>query len=350
MASRGRRRSGGRRARLGTAVSIVSAGALGLTVLVGLGGSAVAVPMPTVTQVQHKLAKLNAKVARSGQEYDQVLAQLAQANQRMAFLNRQTARYRTHFGAMQLEVGRLATAAFEEGGATSPVALLTSNSPQQVLDQSAILSEISATDDSQISQYLAASHQLLWAQRVTRVELTQIGKLRHTLHKRLAKLKSLQATEQALLNQLSPSQQTGLGPGGGSTGGSYKSNGTQAGKAVAFAYGQLGCPYYYGGTGPCRNPGFDCSGLMMAAWGYAGVTIPRVSWSQMSSLPAVTLVPGDVTKYLRAGDILGFAGNSHVGMYVGGDEVIDAPVPGAYVEKVALQGWYLANLDGAVRP
>lgn len=322
----------------------------GLTVLVGIGGSAVAVPMPTVTQVQHKLAKLNAKVARLGQQYDQVLAQLAQANQRLAFLGKETARYRGRFDAMQREVGRLATAAFEEGGATSPVALLTSSSPQQVLGQSAILSELSSANESQIRQYLAASRQLVWAQRVTKTELAQIGQLKRSLHKRLAKLKSLQASEQALLNQLSPSQQAGLGPGGGSTGGTYKSNGTQAGKAVAFAYGQLGCPYYYGGTGPCRAPGFDCSGLMMAAWGYAGVTIPRVSWDQMSSLPSVTLAPGDVTKYLRPGDILGFAGNSHVGMYVGGNAVIDAPVPGADVEKVALSGWYLANLDGAVRP
>jgi cell wall-associated NlpC family hydrolase len=218
-----------------------------------------------------------------------------------------------------------------------------------VLNQSAILSEISSADDSQISQYLGASRQLLWAQRVTKTELAQIGQLRKSLHKRLSKLKSLQASEQNLLNQLSPAQQVGLGPGGG-TGGHYNgTTATQAGKAVWFAYQQLGCPYYYGGTGPCRNPGFDCSGLMMSAWGYAGVTIPRVSWDQMG-LPAVTLVPGDVTKDLRPGDILGFAGNSHVGMYVGGGYLIDAPAPGGVVEKVALQGWYLSSLDGAVRP
>lgn len=339
-----------RRAWLGTAVAVTSAC---VTALVGIGGSAVAVPMPTVSQVQHKLAKLNAKVARLGQQYDQVLAQLSQANQRRAFLGKQTLRYRGRFDAMQREVGRLATAAYEEGGATSPVALLTSSSPQQVLNQSAILSEISSADESQITQYLAASRQLVWAQRVTKTELAQIGQLRRSLHKRLAALKSLQATEQNLLNELSPAQQAAVGPGSGtgSTGGTYNGpTSTQAGKAVAYAYGVLGCPYYYGGTGPCRNPGYDCSGLMMAAWGAAGITIPRVSWDQMSSLPSVTLVPGDVEKYLRPGDILGFAGNSHVGMYVGGGYLIDAPVPGAVVEKVALSGWYLSNLDGAVRP
>jgi cell wall-associated NlpC family hydrolase len=321
--------------------------------LVSGGGSADAVPQPTVAQVQHRLAQLNAKVGRFGQQYDKVLAQLAQSSQRLTFLYKQTARYRARFGAMRQQVGRLATAAFEEGGATSPVALLTSSSPQKVLDESAILSELSSADASQISQYLAASRQLVWAQQVTKRETAQIQQLKRSLHKRLAALKSLQATEQALLAQLTPAQQAGVGPGGGS-GGTYKgTTKTQAGKATWFVYQQLGCPYYFGGTGPCRSPGFDCSGLMYAAWGYAGVTIPRVSWDQMSSLPGVPLHTKSgafTTAYLRIGDILGFAGNSHVGMWVGGGYVIDAPVPGQNVEKVALSGWYLSNLDGAVRP
>lgn len=338
---------GGRRARFG---AVASACVVGLTALVGLGGSAAAVPMPTVTQVQHKLARLNTQVGRLGQEYDQVLTQLAQANQRLKFLNKQTARYRGRFDVMQRQVGRLATAAFEEGGATSPVALLTSSSPQQVLNQSAILSEISSADDSQISQYLGASRQLLWAQRVAKTELAQIGQLRRSLHKRLAKLKSLQAKAQALLNLLSPAQQVGLGPGGGVGGSYHGTTATQAGKAVWFAYQQLGCPYVFGGTGPCHS-GFDCSGLMMASWAYAGVTIPRDSYGQMeTTLPHVSLAPGDVTKYLRPGDILGFNGDSHVGIYVGGGYLIDAPHPQASVEKVALSGWYLSTLDGAVRP
>jgi cell wall-associated NlpC family hydrolase len=73
----------------------------------------------------------------------------------------------------------------------------------------------------------------------------------------------------------------------------------------------------------------------------------------MGSLPGVSLHNANgsfTTKYLQPGDILGFAGNSHVGMYVGGGYLIDAPVPGQSVQKVALSGWYLQQLDGAVRP
>ena len=82
----------------------------------------------------------------------------------------------------------------------------------------------------------------------------------------------------------------------------------------------------------------------MSAWAAAGVSIPRISYDQMSELPSVS------TSALQPGDILGFAGNSHVGIYVGGGYLIDAPQTGEDVEKVALSGWYQSELDGAVRP
>ena len=63
---------------------------------------------------------------------------------------------------------------------------------------------------------------------------------------------------------------------------------------MAFAYAQIGCPYVFGGTGPC-NSGFDCSGLMMEAWGSAGVSIPRISNDQIADLPQVDLAAGDPT-------------------------------------------------------
>ncbi|HVB42211.1 MAG TPA: NlpC/P60 family protein [Streptosporangiaceae bacterium] len=322
--------------------------------VVSMGGSAAAFPAPTVSQVQHELTTLNNRASRLGQQYDVVQQELSLASQRLNLLNKETKRYRSTFDSMRSQLGRIAAVSYEQGGADTPLALLTSNSPQQVLNQSSILGELSAVDASQISQYLVASRQLLDAQQAASRERTGILQLSHSLHKRLAALNALKAQAETLLAQLSPAQRTGVGPGSGS-GTKQKYTGstkTQAGKAVQFAYNALGCPYVYGATGPCSS-GFDCSGLMLAAWASAGISIPRVSWDQMSSLPAVALHNSSgafTTAYLEPGDILGFAGNSHVGMYVGGNEVIDAPVPGASVEKVSLTGWYLQELDGAVRP
>ena len=85
-------------------------------------------------------------------------------------------------------------------------------------------------------------------------------------------------------------------------------------------------------------------GLVQAAWASAGVSIPRTTYEQVAALPAVS------TNDLQPGDLLFFDGDSHVGMYVGGGFLIDAPQTGQDVEKVALAGWYSANLDSAARP
>ncbi|HLQ55636.1 MAG TPA: NlpC/P60 family protein, partial [Streptosporangiaceae bacterium] len=194
--------------------------------------------------------------------------------------------------------------------------------------------------------------QLLTAQQAAARARKGILGLKRGLAKRIAVLNGLEQQQETLLAQLKPTQQQGTGPGGGGGGHYHGPTSTQAQQAVAYAYAQLGCPYVYGGTGPCGS-GFDCSGLTMQAWGSAGISIPRVSYDQMASLPAVPLHTASgafTTQYLRPGDILGFAGNSHVGIFVGGGYLIDAPLPGQNVQKVAIVGWYLTELDGAVRP
>ena len=91
--------------------------------------------------------------------------------------------------------------------------------------------------------------------------------------------------------------------------------------AVLYVVAQYGKPYLWGGTGPDR---FDCSGLMMRAFQAAGVTsIPRVSQAQQAW--ATPVAPKDV----QPGDLVFFGRPAyHVGMYIGGGLMIDAPVHG----------------------
>jgi peptidoglycan DL-endopeptidase CwlO len=320
--------------------------------LAGAAVNAGASSQPTVAQVQHQITKLDNKAQRLGQQYDAVQQQLKAADQRLKLIDGQVSRYTRQFDARRTEVGRIAVTDYENGTVNSSIGLLTSGDPQQILNQASILSELSNSNAAQIDQLISAARQLKDTQNAARRTHAGILKLWSGLAKRKAALNKLIAKEKALLAQLTPAQKTGLGPGGGGTGGiKYKGpTSTQAEKAVAFAYDQLGCTYFYGGTGPCHDPGFDCSGLTMESWAHAGVSIPRTSYEQMSELPAVALPSGDVTKYLEPGDILGFIGNGHVGIYVGNGMLIDAPQPGQNVERVALSGWFLQNLDGAVRP
>lgn len=93
--------------------------------------------------------------------------------------------------------------------------------------------------------------------------------------------------------------------------------------ALSFAVSQIGKPYVWGATGPGS---YDCSGLMLRAWGAVGVGIPRVSQAQQASITPVA--PADA----RPGDLVFFGTPAyHVGMYIGGGLMINAPYTGTVV-------------------
>jgi cell wall-associated NlpC family hydrolase len=327
----------------------IAVAALAAAGLLTVAGSAGAQPQPTVSQVQAKLKKLTLQENWLIQRYDQATQDLASARQRLRLVNREVAKDEAAAKAMQDEIAQIASNVYMNGAMSSVAALLTSGDAQTLLSQSAILTHLSTDQYQQLQQVITTDHQLTGARLMAKRTEQAVQKLQKQLGSQRASLNKLIAQQKALLASLTPQQQQQqLGAGGTSTGtsggGHYTGpTGTQAQKAVAFAYGALGCPYVFGGTGPCAS-GYDCSGLAMAAWASAGVSIPRTSYGQ-ATLPAVS------TSALQPGDILEFAGDSHVGIYVGGGMLIDAPQPGMNVEKVSLSSsWYASNLDGAVRP
>jgi len=322
---------------------------LAVGVVTAAAGPAGAAPEPTVSQVQAKLKQLNTKAERLDQRYNQVQQELTSASRRLQLVNSEAARYLRRFQSMRAEIARIAAQAYENGNMTSVAAMLTSGDAQQILDQSSILFELSSSNSAEMGQFIAAARQLTGAQQAAKRAKTAIGALRDNLASQKKANQKLLGQEQTLLAQLTPAQQQTTGPGGSSSssgggGGTPKYKGptsTQAGKAVAFAYAQLGKPYVFGASGPGS---YDCSGLTMASWAAAGVSIERTSFEQWDSLPHVP------ESQMEPGDILVFNSEGHVGIYVGGGMLIDAPHTGLDVEKVALSGWYQSSLDGVLRP
>ena len=117
--------------------------------------------------------------------------------------------------------------------------------------------------------------------------------------------------------------------------------------AIAFARAQIGCPYVWGGTGPCAH-GYDCSGLVYAAYAAAGIHIARTTYQWQQDGPVIAL------SELQPGDLLFSAGSDgtptnpgHVVMYLGSGLVIQAPQAG---EGVQINPVDLASVVVAVRP
>jgi cell wall-associated NlpC family hydrolase len=206
--------------------------------------------------------------------------------------------------------------------------------------------ELSGNRSAQTKQLLTDASQLAGVEQEMQRTETGIAGLKQQLAGHKSSLGQLIDTQKATLASLTVPQQQAVTNqsigGSGTTSATYTgTTSTQGGKAVAFAYAQLGKPYQWGATGPGS---FDCSGLAQAAWAAAGVSIPRTTYAQWAALPHIS------TSALEPGDLLYFDGVGHVAIYVGGGDIIDAPQTGMDVQKIPLAGWYKSTLVGAARP
>ncbi|MGY2872969.1 peptidoglycan DL-endopeptidase CwlO [Marmoricola sp. URHA0025 HA25] len=97
--------------------------------------------------------------------------------------------------------------------------------------------------------------------------------------------------------------------------------------AIEFARSQLGEPYVWGAAGP---DSWDCSGLTMVAWQKGGIALPHYSAAQYQQTKHIGAAD------LKAGDLV-FWGTSpntihHVALYIGNDQIIQAPHTGDVVK------------------
>jgi cell wall-associated NlpC family hydrolase len=132
--------------------------------------------------------------------------------------------------------------------------------------------------------------------------------------------------------------------GPGSTDATVATPSSAARQAVAFALAQLGVPYVWAGE---SSAGFDCSGLVQAAYAAAGIQLPRVAQAQYQATAQNTIPLGKV----RPGDLVFFGASpsaiTHVGIVLGHGEMVDAPHPGALV-RIESYDW--PDLLAATRP
>jgi cell wall-associated NlpC family hydrolase len=93
--------------------------------------------------------------------------------------------------------------------------------------------------------------------------------------------------------------------------------------AVHFACDQIGDSYGFGDAGPSS---WDCSGLTEGAWGAAGVSLPHNAAAQYDQVTHIS------RSQLSAGDLVFYNSLAHVAIYIGNNQVIDAPTYGKPVD------------------
>jgi cell wall-associated NlpC family hydrolase len=292
---------------------------------------------PSLAEIQDQVQKKADEVELVIEAYNKVNEDLAATQAALADLKTKMDPLQNTVDAAYVNVSKIAYAAYRSSSLRTASLLLNAKSSNSLMDQITLLDQVSKSQSRTISTYTEAKKgfdvekkrldELLAAQNAQKTDLeTKKAKIE-------GDLKALQV----LLNKAKAAGAKAPSANSGNVSNPHVSGG--AGKAVDFAFAQLGKPYKYGASGPGS---YDCSGLTMAAWKTAGVSLPHNAASQYSKLPHVAkanIVPGDLV----------FSnGLGHVSIYVGGGNVISAPHTGDVVKVQSLST--VGSIVGYGRP
>ncbi|MFI6758288.1 NlpC/P60 family protein [Micromonospora sp. NPDC050417] len=234
------------------------------------------------------------------------------------------------------KVSNMAVRAYKGDNASAINAILTTDSPTMLADQLTILDQFARRQQHDVQAVVDLKEQLA-AQKAPLDTL--VAQLTRTEADLAAKKKQIDAE----IDRLQKLRLKVYGNGGGGTlrpapcPSSYP--GGPSGIAVTFACAQIGKMYVWGAAGPNT---YDCSGLMLAAWAKAGVTLPHNAAAQRRATAYVKqaeLRPGDLVFY--------YADLHHVGMYVGDGWVVHASQAG---EPVKMKRLDTATVHSLGRP
>lgn len=117
-------------------------------------------------------------------------------------------------------------------------------------------------------------------------------------------------------------------------------------KILAISQPHIGTPHRYGGTQP---GGFDCSGFVQYVYSKFGISLPHGSYNQLPKGKPIA------RNELRPGDLVFFkitrrAAVTHVGIYIGNDQMVHASIQkGVVIDKIFGDEYYNKHFHSACR-
>jgi cell wall-associated NlpC family hydrolase len=313
------------------AVATVSAVALTLT------NTTAAQATPSKEELLKQINTLGKKVTVADEKYNQAREKLKRTKAKAAKLNKQLKPLQDKVDVLYETTGKIAAAAYKGGQASAVNAVLTSGSPDTLVDQLATLDVLAGKQNKEIGKLSAAKSSLDKKKEALDKLLSEQAKIQKDLG---AKKRQIEGQ----LKKLKAMYVEAYGPlyTGGGGGGNYGPPPYVGGKAqriVNFAYAQLGKPYEFGAAGP---DSWDCSGLTMGAYQQVGVSLPHSAHEQYNATARVArgdIKPGDLIFY--------YSDLHHVAVYIGGGTVIHAPQPGENVKKSSVDAMPFAGAGRA---
>ncbi len=290
---------------------------------------------PTPGELSRQLSAAAQQLETVIEQYNSTQVRLSASQARRDALATQMAPVEAAIGALEGQIGQYSAGLYERIGGGPVAALIAAGSPGNLLDQLTMLDHLSAVTRRQVGELHSEQHRYAQQQRDLDIVLAQqavqqadLAAKRTRIESQIAGLRQLRFALYGGQDPTTPHDRY-VPP--------YRPG--PSGVAIRYAYAQLGKPYAWGASGP---DDFDCSGLTMASWRAAGVSLPHsaaLQWAQLAHVSRSQLEPGDLIFYYR--DI------HHVAIYIGDDKMIHAPTYGEAVEIAPIDN---APIYGYGRP
>ena len=354
---------------------ILPALVLGLVATLATAGGATAEPSQ-VEQQQQRAESVLAQIQQIDSELSHAIEAYNLANVKLDRIKSDLVRNTRHLGLAKQNLGsaekRLAdrvVSLYTSGEENSTVAvLLGASSLDEVLDRIETANRVSDQDATTLGQVIRYRAQVkreriqLKQARVAQAEIvstkasqkaaieSQLSQRQSMLAGIRSEIRRIQAAERrrslavaaSLQGQtFESSSSSGLGAAGATPDGAVVAPPARYGGVVGIAMRYLGVPYRWGGASP--SGGFDCSGFTMYVFAQIGVSLPHYTGSQYAMGTPVS------RDQLQAGDLVFFNGLGHMGIYIGGGNMIHAPHTGDVVKISPMTGWYAQTYVGARR-
>ncbi len=292
------------------------------------GPATVSEAMKRMTDLATESARLNEQQLNAAAEVDKRRGLVREAEAKQQADGRLVAEAQARVHQYQPVVDKVAAANYKGARTSRVFAILTSDSPQQLLDQMSAIDVIAAETVAKVDALKRATADAAAAEDASRASAdaakaaveqakqvtADLDRKQHELQAAIAEVLAawagLSGAEKSIL-QGSPFPPgfdpalilKNLVPGSGTS-------------ALQAGLTKIGMPYVWGGTGPS---GFDCSGLVQWAFKQVGKNLPRTSFQQAaggSPVAANELRPGDV--------VIFYPDQHHVGIYAGNGMVLHA--------------------------
>jgi len=344
------------RKRISSVIAAIGIAALGGSMLITSPSYA----EPDIDDVRARVDRLYHEAEQASERYNAVRVTLGKNRSRLRSLRDDLARQQDKVEGIRELVAASVVAQSQGQSLSSTSQVLLSENPDEFLSQ---LATISAFNDQQ-SQLMAAfateAEELETRERSAQRQVAEIAEAEDRLAEEKAEIDEKAGDAQDLLDELKAEERARLEAAERARAAAAERRADAAasrsvertpvgepaspvsGGAAAVvdaAMAQVGKSYVYGAAGP---DSFDCSGLTMTAWAAAGVSLPHSSTAQMSSGTPVSqseLQPGDLIFY--------YSPVSHVGVYIGNGQIVDAANPST---GVRVADAFSMPYSGAVRP